>query len=133
MAMNKIFLLFLTASLAGGGLAMAYAKEKKPAPEIRLVGEAQSCVQIHSINSTKIVDDHTIDFRMNGNKIMRNTLSGRCPGLKSADSFSYQTSMSQLCSVDIIHVLDNYGGSFHEGAGCGLGKFQPIEVVKAAR
>jgi hypothetical protein len=128
--MKKIFLLFLYASLAGGGLAMAYAKEKKPAPEIRIVGEAQNCVQLHAINSTNIVDDYTIDFRMNGNKIMRNTLPSRCPGLKSANSFSYRTSMSQLCSVDIIRVLENYGGSFQEGAGCGLGKFQPIEVVK---
>lgn len=131
--MKKIFLMFLSASLAGGGLVMAYAKEKKPAPEIRMVGAAESCVQIRSIYSTNIVDDHTIDFKMHGRKTMRNTLPNGCPGLKSAGSFSYRTSLNQLCNVDIIHVLNNYGGSYQEGAGCGLGKFQPIEVVKAPK
>lgn len=45
------------------------------------------------------------------------------------DRFSYKTSTSQLCSVDTIRVLHNYGGQLEEGVGCGLGKFQPMEKV----
>lgn len=130
--MKKAIMILMTASLAGSGFAMAYAKSEKPAPEIRKIGEPKNCIQIRSISSTKIIDNQTIDFKMNGGKIMRNTLTNRCSGLKSADAFSYRTSLSRLCNVDMIRVLQSYGGSYHEGPGCGLGKFQEIEKVKPA-
>ena len=47
------------------------------------------------------------------------------------ERFSYRTSLNQLCSVDIVRVLHDQGGSLYEGAGCGLGKFQMVEKVSA--
>jgi hypothetical protein len=35
-----------------------------------------------------------------------------------------------LCNVDIIYVLQRTGSMLQRGAGCGLGKFVPIELVK---
>jgi len=128
--MRKALSLILVAGLAGGGLAMATAKQSKPAPEIRDVGTPKNCVQIRQIRSTKIVDDSTIDFKMTGGKVFRNKLDYKCSGLKSEDRFTYRLSGSQLCNVDIISVLHNYGGHLQKGAGCGLGKFQQIEKVK---
>ncbi len=130
--MRKALSLILVAGLAGGGLAVAAAKQSKPAPEVRDVGTPRNCVQIRQIRSTKIVDDQTIDFKMNGGKVFRNKLSNKCPQLKYEDRFTYRLSGSQLCNVDIISVLHDYGGQLQKGAGCSLGKFQQIEKVKAA-
>ena len=126
----------LACGLAGGlalsGLAIAAAKEKKPDVPIRNIGEPVSCVSIRQIQSTKVIDDKNIDFKMNGGKILRNTLPYSCPGLNFEDAFTYRLSGSQLCHVDTIRVLERRGGNLEEGAGCGLGKFQRIEKVKPA-
>ena len=54
----------------------------------------------------------------------------RCNSLGFEKAFSYETSLSRLCSTDIIYVLRNVGGRPDRGAGCGLGKFVPVEIVK---
>ena len=115
--------------LAAGGTAASSAK-KQPAP-VRAVGEPVRCVNLSQIRSTKVIDNSTIDFHMTGKKIYRNSLPQSCPGLKSEDRFSYRTSISQLCSVDFVRVLHDQGGQLIEGAGCGLGKFQPVERISA--
>ncbi len=116
-------------ALVSGGVAITYAKDRKPPVEMRAVGDAKNCVDTRSIMSTKIVDNMTIDFKMTRGKTLRNTLSYSCPGLKSEDRFSYRTTNGQLCNVDIIYVLRIHGGDLQRGAGCGLGKFQPVEPV----
>ncbi|KQM97047.1 hypothetical protein ASE85_15985 [Sphingobium sp. Leaf26] len=108
----------------------ALAKEK-PDPYVPASGAALDCVQIRSIRSTNVRDDRTIDFIMNGNKVYRNSLPNSCPSLGFEKRFLYKTSLSQLCSVDIITVLWNAGPGLQPGASCGLGKFQPME--KAAK
>jgi Family of unknown function (DUF6491) len=139
--MQKPFLAIATLAIAVGGFAIAAAsmasspseRREKLLSAYQPSGKAVSCIQLHSIRDTKVIDNRTIDFRTNGGKVYRNTLSSNCPGLVSQDAFSYRTSMSSLCSVDIIRVLHNYGGRLEEGAGCGLGKFQPMTKVGAAR
>lgn len=130
--MRKALVILSAVGIASSGLAVVYARDKAPAPEVRAVGEPKSCVTTHQIRTTKIIDDSTIDFEMAGGKTYRNTLSHSCPGLRRDDAFSYRTSTSQLCSVDIIRVIENYGGRLQEGAGCGLGKFQEVEKVTSA-
>ncbi len=130
--MKRTVALILTAMVIGGGVVGTAlpAKDKNPAPEMRTVGEAKSCVSLNAIRSTNVVDNQTIDFKMTGGKTLRNVLPYNCPSLKMQDAFSYRTSLSQLCSVDIISVLNNYGGQLSEGAACGLGKFQQVEAVR---
>ena len=130
--MRKASIVLGFAALASSGLAFAYARDKTPAPEVRAVGAPKNCVSTQQIRSTKIIDNSTIDFKMVGGKTFRNTLSHSCPGLRRDDAFSYRTSTSQLCNVDIIRVVENYGGRLQEGAGCGLGKFQQVERVTSA-
>ena len=130
--MRKASVVLGFAILATSGFAVAYAREKAPAPEVRAVGEPKSCLSTQQIRSTKIIDGSTIDFKMVGGKTFRNTLSHSCPGLRHDDAFSYRTSTSQLCNVDIIRVVENYGGRLQEGVGCGLGKFQQVERVTSA-
>ncbi len=125
-------LLFVSAlaALSFGATAGMSAK-KEPAP-VRAVGEPVNCVSLTQIRSTKIIDNSTIDFKMVGGKTYRNSLPYSCPGLKSEDRFSYKTSLNRLCNVDVVRVLHDYGGRLQEGAGCGLGKFQPVERVSVA-
>ncbi len=108
----------------------AIAKEKK-ADDMVAVGEPISCIMPSRVRSTDVLDDQTIDFKMNNGDIYRNTLPYKCPTLGFEEKFSYKLSTSQLCSVDIIYVLHNYGWGLTEGPGCGLGKFQKMEKAPA--
>ncbi len=108
----------------------AVARDRNAVPVAKPIGEPVSCVQISRISSTRVHGDSTIDFHMNGRKVYRNTLPMSCPGLGFEERFFYKTSIGQLCSVDIITVLQSPGLS--RGASCGLGKFQPVEIVKTA-
>jgi hypothetical protein len=99
-------------------------------PPARVTGPPESCVSVAQLHESRIRDDWTIDFMRDGRRAWRVTLPQRCNGLKSADAFSYRTSLTQLCSSDIIHVLEHWGNELHEGAGCGMGPFVPVELEK---
>jgi hypothetical protein len=125
--------LLFVATFAALSLGATAGMSAKKEPEtVRAVGEPVNCVSLTQIRSTKIIDDSTIDFRMTGGKTYRNSLPHSCPGLKSEDRFSYKTSLNRLCNVDIVRVLHDYGGRLQQGAGCGLGKFQPVEKISSA-
>ncbi len=131
--MQESFLALPLLAAMGAGLTFSAvpANSKAEKFEMRESGAPVSCVTTRNIRDTDIVDDRTIDFKMAGGKIYRNTLSHSSPSLKIEDRFSYRISGSQLCNVDLIRVLEDWGGRFQEGASCGLGKFQPIERVSA--
>ncbi len=80
---------------------------------------------IASIRQTRVLDDRTIDFVLLRGERLRNTLPLSCPGLRFQDGIGYSTSLSRLCSVDTVTVLQNIGG-LQPGATCGLGVFQPV-------
>jgi hypothetical protein len=104
----------------------ATAKRDHSVPEAKPVGKAVSCIHLSSIRESRVRSDSVIDFKTNGNKWFRNTLPNSCPSLGFEERFAYKTSLNQLCSVDIITVLQSPGIS--QGASCGLGQFQPIEA-----
>ena len=87
----------------------------------------QDCVPLNQIRSTNVIDDRTIDFHMSGGVVLRNRLPQACSGLGFERRFSYRTSLSRLCSVDIITVLDSNG---RRGASCGLGSFVPVAPTR---
>lgn len=101
--------------------------------------EAKQCVRINSIEEIDIVDARTLVFHMRGDEVYRNDLPYECPGLKYDDTLMYRSSVGQLCNIDIITVLEDWGFGFSPGASCGLGMFHPIteqiaeELVRANR
>lgn len=98
-------------------------------PAVRITGPDENCIPLMQISETRVRDDRTIDFLSGpGRRGWRNVLPQSCPGLGFEQAFSYKTSLSQLCSTDIIHVLDRTGGDLRPGVGCGLGRFTPIEL-----
>ena len=113
-----------------GPASLSAKPAKNPVPPARYTGPERACVPVHQLGDSRIRDDRTIDFMRTGKRGWRVVLPHRCPGLRAADSFTYKTSLSQLCNVDIIHVLNRVGGTYQRGAACGMGKFQPIELIR---
>lgn len=111
-------------------LALAAGPSERPevSPAAKVTGEAVNCIPRSRFRETRIRDDWTIDFMRDSRTGWRNALPHRCSGLRSANAFSYRTSISQVCSTDIVHVLVNIGGTPSRGAACGLGQFVPIEI-----
>lgn len=103
-----------------------HAQEIAPA---RPVGKPMDCVPITHIRASHVLSDRIIDFELIDRSTLRNTLPYDCPGLGFEEAFTYSTSLSQLCSTDIIIVLDR-GGGLRRGASCGLGRFQPVQFPK---
>jgi len=128
--------LSLCAVLALGGCA-AQAQQEEAAGQARaaatpagqFVGAPVNCIQTSRIRNTTVHSDEIIDFEMLGGPTYRVTLPNRCPSLGFEERFAYQTTIGQLCSTDIIHVLYSDGT---RGAGCGLGQFLPIKLPKAS-
>jgi hypothetical protein len=120
----------ITASLLATGSIATAKRDRNAVPEAHETGPAVSCIQLSNIRESHVRNDSVIDFRVNGNKWYRNTLPYSCPSLGFEERYSYETSLNQLCSVDVIHVLHSTGGGLDQGAACGLGKFQPVEIHK---
>lgn len=104
------------------------AKDKN---DERLGDPAKRCVSLARVDRTHVLDDSNILFYMRGKKVYINKLPRKCHGLRRADSFMYKTSLSQLCDLDIITVLENIGFGFSRGPSCGLGLFYPIDIERA--
>jgi hypothetical protein len=119
-------LLLLTAACTQGESRESPA----PSPAAEAIGEPRDCLPLTQFSNTRIRDDNTIDFIGGaGNRVWRVTLPNRCSGLKSADSLTYETSLSQLCRQDIIYPLNRYGNDFQRGPGCGLAPFVPVKLA----
>jgi len=121
----------LSGCAAQGSNPSARDGRGKDVPAARIVGEPVNCIPIRTIQESRVRDDWTIDFRVGGNRWYRNSLPNRCSSLGLERAFSYSTSLSQLCNVDIITVISSSGGPGPINRGsCGLGEFTPVELVK---
>lgn len=114
-------------------LAVAAALASAPAATQRVddAEEARDCINLMSIDRTRVPDEDTILFYMRDGAVYRNELPNRCPNLDFEERFMYRVTMNRLCAVDVITVLDDVGFGFLPGASCGLGKFQPISAEEA--
>jgi len=88
---------------------------------------SKTCIPIIQISSTKILNNRAIRFEMSPGPDYVNRLPYACPGLNRNKAIMYATSLSVLCDLDMITVLDTAGGGYMRGATCGLGKFVPVE------
>lgn len=90
-------------------------------------GGDKRCIQIIQISNSRILDNRNILFEMSLGPDYLNTLPNACPGMGRNKAIMFVTSLSELCDLDMITVLDQVGGGFMRGATCGLGKFVPVE------
>ena len=99
------------------------------APAATVKGPGQNCIARSQVRNTVVRSDWVIDFEMLGGKVYRSTLPARCPGLEWDRAITYETSIDQLCTQQIVYALQTTGGTLQRGAGCSLGEFVPIEYV----
>ena len=97
------------------------------------IPEEQTCVPLQRIESLKILDDQTILFSMTNGPNYLNKLPNKCIGMRPGKTLMYKTSLSQLCHLDTVTVLDNVGGGLMRGASCGLGKFSTVMSLEGDR
>jgi hypothetical protein len=122
-------------------LALACAPVERPtdanptagAPEVKVLGAGQSCISRAQIRQTVVRSDRVIDFEMQGGKVYRNIMPSSCPGLNFDRAITYETSIDQFCTQQIVYSLQNIGGVPQRGAGCGLGEFVPVEYVRKGK
>lgn len=120
---NRIFALMLSA-LAMVATGTAGAEERSVEPE--------RCVQLSRVKSTEVLSNKQIVFELQGNRYFLNTLPYACPGLRRGSTILYRTSLDLLCDVDIVTVLNTFGGGYQPAASCGLGKFEPMDKDEIA-
>jgi len=65
-------------------------------------------------------------FTMVDRRMYLNTLPYDCPGMHADDTYMFSTSLSQLCNLDIITILNTAGPGYLRGPSCGLGMFKPV-------
>ena len=92
------------------------------------VGPPKDCLTTRDIDRTKVVSDRVVDFMMKNHDVYRSTLAISCANLRAYGRFTYRTTVSRLCSSDVITVVDTSG---HIGTTCGLGPFQRIDVPRS--
>ena len=114
--------------VAAAATVAATAADRNRVPGATPAGKPVSCIPLAQIRQSLVRDDRTIDFVMTGRRVYRTTLPNACPSLGFEQHFAYETSLSQLCSTDIITVL--YAAPIGRGASCGLGQFQPVTLAK---
>ena len=113
--------------LASGGVQAAKPSLDKELAG-RTPGKAQACIQQSWIDQTDVFDDGSILYHMKAGPDYLNTPSPRCAALRSSAGLISRTTTGQLCSGDIVEVVD-FASHFNYGS-CGLGDFVPYPRVK---
>lgn len=91
----------------------------------------QDCVLVSLIDETDAVDDQNLIFRMRGDKVYRNHLPRKCPGLERENRIAYEARSARLCSIDTITVLEQgFGRGLQDGFTCRLGAFIPLSPAE---
>ena len=123
--------LAIAAVLCLAALPSTAAPRRGEVPAATPAGKPVDCLPVYQIRQSRVRNDSVIDFELRNGKTYRNTLPQSCPRLGFEERFGYRTTISQLCSTDIITVLSVAAPV--AGASCGLGRFQPVTIAKSKR
>lgn len=93
--------------------------------EGRVAGKPVSCLTLPMIGSSTIVDQTAIIYKVSDRLWYVNRPDGgSCPALQPDRTLVTHPTTSELCDLDIVHVMDVQTPVMEYGA-CGLGKFVP--------
>lgn len=98
------------------------------APAVEVLGEPVNCILVSRIQNIVVHDDFTIDFRLSGGDVFRNTLPSRCPRLGFERRIAYEVHGGQLCQREMISVIQP--GAAGTGPRCQLGAFVPVRMAE---
>jgi len=89
----------------------------------RTAGPPTDCIRQNEISSSQIVDRTAILYRMNDGTIYVNRPTSGANFLRRDQVLVTDTHSDQLCSVDIVRLLDS--GTHMSSGSVGLGPFVP--------
>lgn len=121
--------------VAGFGAGTAASAKPRPTPEQalakalegRVAGKPEDCIYLPRVVSTRIYDKTAIVYDA-GSTLWVNRPDAGASSLDDNDIMVTTPFGSQLCSVDIVRMVDRTAG-FWRGS-IGLGKFVPYKKVK---
>jgi hypothetical protein len=90
------------------------------------------CIPVRRVDHTEVLDNRSIVFHMRGREAFLNQLERDCPGLEREKRFMYEVRSAQLCTVDTISVLEDWGVGLAKGFTCPLGPFQKVSEDELA-
>lgn len=113
---------------APGGSALDRRTERQQlALQGKAIGEPQTCLTTRQIEDVNAVSDRVVLFHLKNGRTYRNDLPAACPqATRSGTSFSYRTTVSRLCAVDVLQIAEPASGFAY--GGCPLGKFTRYEL-----
>ncbi len=121
----------LTVGATGSAVTPAAAQRGADDEETYLDRTPDDCITLSLVRDTTVLDDNTILFYLRGGDVYVNVLRDTCFGLEAAGRFITKTRSRRLCRVDLVEVLQQFGGSAMPGAFCRLGDFHPITREEA--
>lgn len=112
---------------AGVAYADSRAERQQLALQGKAIGAPQSCVTTRQIEDINAISDRVVLFHLKNGRTYRNDLPNACPqATRSGTSFSYRTTVSRLCAVDVLQIAEPASGFAY--GGCPLGKFTRYEL-----
>jgi hypothetical protein len=132
--MRIISTLLLGAALIGTSAVAATPdnsrNEAKLAKAIgdRVAGKPVSCISLRQISSSQVIDRTAIIYDMGGGRLYVNRPTMGQESLDSDDILVTDTHSSELCSIDIVKLIDR--GSHFQSGFVGLGEFVPYTKPK---
>ncbi len=125
--MRAIHLILAGALLMGGGAAQAerLSPQAKLAKMLdgRVAGAPVNCLQLRDIQSSEIINKTAIVYRGRNGTLYVNKVDGGAAFLDDDDILVSKTYSSQLCSIDIIRLIDR--SSRMSSGSVSLGEFVP--------
>ena len=105
----------LIASVVAGAALLAGAAQAAPRhdPELRLAklldgrvaGEPRDCVPLRNTTRSHVIDGTAIVFDIGGTRWVNRPRAG-AEDLDRSDTLVYRTTISRLCSVDVVRTFD---------------------------
>ena len=90
------------------------------------------CIPVQRVDRTEVLDDRNIVFHMRGREAFLNRLERDCPGLDREKRLMYEVRSAQLCKVDTISVLEDWGVGVARAFTCPLGPFEKVSQDELA-
>jgi hypothetical protein len=97
----------------------------------RVAGKPVNCISLRDIRSSEIIDGTAIVYRTGANRLYVNRPRGGEQQLDDDDILVTNTYTSQLCSIDIVRLLDRT--SRFETGFVSLGEFVPYVRAETAK
>lgn len=119
--------LFASVSAQAAPHADGEAKLAK-AVEGRVAGEPVDCIDLRAVRSSRIIDNTAIVYKA-GDTLYVNRPANGAESLDRWDALVTKTSLSRLCSVDVVHLYDS--SSRMQTGTVFLGQFVPYRRAGA--